>query len=127
MSICISNKDIYDVSFGQQHLLLDQFQHLFNVLSKHRKLFDGSFVVYLHKKGFVNLKPGAKLVHHHTHTVPHAHQQTLKKELESMVELGIRKLCRASEWESYAFIIPKKDGQVQQITNNIHYLSSQIC
>ncbi len=34
-----------------------------------------------------------------------------------MVELGILEPCRASEWASPAFIIPKKDGRIQQITD----------
>ncbi len=34
-----------------------------------------------------------------------------------MVELGILEPCSASEWASLAFIIPKQDGHIQQITN----------
>ncbi len=34
-----------------------------------------------------------------------------------IVELGILEPCTASEWASPAFIIPKKDGSVQQITD----------
>ncbi len=34
-----------------------------------------------------------------------------------MVELGILEPCRASKWASLAFIIPKKDGCVPQITD----------
>ncbi|KAL7471920.1 hypothetical protein ACHAXS_012234, partial [Conticribra weissflogii] len=34
-----------------------------------------------------------------------------------MVELGILAPCGASEWVSPAFIIPKKDGHIQQITD----------
>ncbi|KAL7460230.1 hypothetical protein ACHAXS_000693, partial [Conticribra weissflogii] len=34
-----------------------------------------------------------------------------------MVEIGILEPCGASEWASPAFIIPKKDGCVQQITH----------
>ena len=33
--------NIHDVAFDQKHLLLDQQHNLFNILSKHKKLFDG--------------------------------------------------------------------------------------
>ncbi len=33
--------NIHDVAFDQQHLLLDQLQDFINILSKHKKLFDG--------------------------------------------------------------------------------------
>ncbi len=56
-------------------------------------------------------------MHHSAYPVPHIHQQTFKKELDHMVELGILAPCGASEWASPAFIIPKKDGCVQQITD----------
>ncbi len=56
-------------------------------------------------------------MHHRAYPVPHVHRQTFEKELDHMVELGILEPCQASEWASPAFIIPKKDGRVQQITD----------
>ncbi len=108
---------IHDVAFNPHHLMLDQQCNLFNILSKHKKLFDGSLGVYPHKKVHIYLKPGAKPVHHCTYPVPHVHWQTFKKELNHMVELGILAPWGASEWASPAFIIPKKDGHIQQITD----------
>ena len=109
--------DIHEVAFRQQHLSFDQRRDLFSILNKHKKLFDGSLGVYPHKKVHIELKPGAKPVHHHAYPVPHLHRQTFKKELDHMVELGILEPCGASEWASPAFIIPKKDGRVRQITD----------
>ncbi len=34
-----------------------------------------------------------------------------------MVELGILEACGASEWASPSFIVPKKDGEVWQISD----------
>ncbi len=62
-----------DVAFDQHHLLLDQQHDLFNILSKHKKLFDGSLGVHPHKKVHIDLKPGAKPVHHCAYPVPHEH------------------------------------------------------
>ncbi len=109
--------NIHDVAFDQQHLSLDQRCDLFHILSKHKKLFDGSLGVYPHKKVHIDLKPGTKFVHHCAYPVPHVHRQTFKKEIDHMVELGILAPCGASELVSPAFIIPKKDGCVRQITD----------
>ncbi len=65
--------NIHDVAFDQHHLSLDQRCGLFNILSKHKKLFDGSLGVYPHKKVHIDLKPGAKPVHHSAYPVPHVH------------------------------------------------------
>ncbi len=65
--------NIHDVAFNQHHLSLDQRRDLFNILSKHNKLFDGSLGVYPHKKVHIDLKPGAKPVHHCAYPVPHVH------------------------------------------------------
>ena len=89
--------NIHDVAFNQQHLSLDQRRDLFHILSKHEKLFDGSLGVYPHKQVHIELKPGAKPVHHRAYPVPHVHRQTFKKELDHMVELGILEPCGASE------------------------------
>ncbi len=102
----------HEVAFGQQHLSLDQPQDLFNILSKHKNLFDGSLGAYPHKQVHIELKPGAKPVHHCAYPVPHLHCQTFKKELDHMVELSILKPCGASEWASPAFNIPIKDGHI---------------
>ncbi len=87
--------NIHDVAFNQHHHSLDQRCNLFNILSKHKLLFDGFLGVYPHKKVHI-VKPGAKPVHHHAYPVPHVHRQTFKKELDHMVELGILEPCGAS-------------------------------
>ncbi len=119
--------NIQNVASNQQHLLLDQSRDLFNILSKHKKIFDCFLAVYPKKKAHIDLKPGAKLVNHCTYPVPHLHQQTFKKELNHMVKLGILKLCGASEWTSPAFIIPKMDGHIQQITDLHSFNIAIIC
>lgn len=65
--------NVHDAAFDQTHLLLDQQSNLFNVLSKQKKLFDGSLGVYPHKKVHIDLKPGAKPVHDCAYPVPHVH------------------------------------------------------
>ncbi len=117
--------NIHNVAFDQTHLLLYQQCNLFNILSKHKKICDGSLRVYPHKQVHIDLKPGAKPVHHCAYPVPHVHQHNFKKELDRMVKLGILVPCWASEWASPAFIIPKKDGCVWQI-NSLPLLNKAI-
>ncbi len=130
--------NIHNVVFDQHHLLLDQWCDLFNILSKHKKLFDGSLGVYPHKKVHIDLKPGAKPVNHCAYPVPHVHCQTFKKELDHMVELGILAPCRASEWASPALLSLKKIAAYDKLQtyacsiklsfeNNTSFQSSQTC
>ncbi len=119
--------NIHNFAFNQHHLLLDQCQDLFNILNKHKKLFDGSLGVYPHKKVHIVLKPGAKPMHHRAYPVPYVHHQTFKKKLDHMVKLGILAPCGASEWVSPAFIIPKKDGHIRQITDLCSLNKAIIC
>ncbi len=63
--------NIHDVAFDQCNLLLDQQQYLFTVLLKHKKISDGSLGVYPHKKVHIDLKLGAKPLHHPAYPVPH--------------------------------------------------------
>ncbi len=99
--------NIHDVASDQEHLSLDQQKDLFNILSKHKNLCNGSFWVYPQMKVHIDLKPGAKPGHYCTYPVPHIHRQTFKKNLNHMVKLGILEPCGASEWALPAFIIPK--------------------
>ncbi len=68
--------------------MLDQCRDLIDILFKHL-IFNGSFGALLTKKVHVELQTGAKTVNCLAYPVPHVHQQTFKKELDHMVELGI--------------------------------------
>ncbi len=90
-----------------------------------KTIFDTSLGVYPHKQVHIDLKPRAKPVNHRAYTVAYVHWETFKQELNHMVELSILEPGKASEWASLAFIIPKKDGQVQQFTD-LHSLNKAI-
>lgn len=96
-----------------------------------KKLFDGSLGVYPHENAHIKLKSGNNLcilcLPPTTFT-----QKAFKKALGHMVELSILEPCGASLWVSSVFIIPKRDGWIQQIidlcistkqlyANNIYY------
>ena len=49
--------------------------------------------------------------------VPHIHKETLKKEIERLVSLGVLRKCSDSEWGAPTFIIPNKNGTVRFISD----------
>ncbi len=74
------------------------------------KLFDGSLGVYPYQNVHIDHLLSLELLHHWVYTVPDAYEQTLKKELYQMNELGILEVSSASEWALSCFVIAKKDG-----------------
>ena len=58
------------------------------------------------------LKPDAKPFHGRPYPVPQIHKETLRKEVDRMVEIGILKRQAESEWASPSFIIPKSNKTV---------------
>ena len=52
--------------------------------------------------------------------IPHIHLQTLKKEVDWLVKIGVLEVVDATKlgpWCAPSFIIPKKDGKVRFITD----------
>ncbi len=93
------NVNIKCVAFNWQHLILDQQYDVNAVLSKNGRLFDGSLGVYPQQKIHIDLKRGAKLVHHHAFHVPHCIEKHSKR--INLASHG------ASKWVPQAYIIPK--------------------
>ncbi len=117
--------NIHDIASNQHHLSLNQWHDLFNILSKHKKIFNGSLGVFPHKKVHIDLKPG-KNPHHCTYPVPHPpHPLTNFQKGAQTHNLGILEPCGATEWASPAFIIPNKDGLVWHITD-LHLLNNAV-
>ena len=63
------------------------------------------------------LKPDAKPFHGKPFPVPHVYLETLKKEVDHLVEIGVLKHQPSSEWASPTFIIPKKNRTVRFISD----------
>ncbi len=58
------------------------------------------------------LKEGASLYYGQAFPVPKIHKDTLIKEVERLVKLGVLERQPASEWASSLFVIPKKNRTV---------------
>jgi len=65
----------------------------------------------------LQLKPGAKPFHGKPFPIPRVHKDTLRKEVERLVEIGVLKRQPTSEWVSPTFIIPKKNKTVRFISD----------
>ncbi len=63
------------------------------------------------------LKEGASPYHGQAFPVPKIHKDTLIKEVDRLVNLGVLERQPASEWASPLFIIPKKNRTVRFLSN----------
>ncbi len=127
--------NIHIVFFDQHHLSLDQQRNLFNIKSKHKILFDGSLGAYPHKKFHIDLKQGAKPVHHCTYPVPHIHQQTFKKKSITWSSLASlhhaeplnghpRPLLSPKRWSgttNYQFMLTQRSNHLQTTSFAYHH------
>jgi hypothetical protein len=76
------------------------------VLQKNDKMFNGTLVVYPHKKVHIDIDLNAKPVHSRIYLVPQIHLKTFKKELAHLVRTGVLAAQQESEWASPSFIFP---------------------
>jgi len=65
----------------------------------------------------LELKPDVTPYHARAYNIPRCHIQTLKAEVERLVQIGVLKKVNRSEWAAPTFIIPKKDGSVRFISD----------
>ena len=71
------------------------------------------------------LKEGAKPFQLAPFSVPKIHEDTLKKEIQRLCDLGVLKPQVASEYQSPSFIIPKKNGTVR-VVSDFRVLNSKL-
>ena len=99
------------------HLSLPDQNKLLELLTKYEDLFDGTLGDWDTEPVSFELKEGAKPYHGRAYPVPHAHKETLKKELNRLCELGVLEWQPESEWASPSFIVPKKDQTVRFLSD----------
>jgi len=99
------------------HLNESQKEKLLQVLQKFETLFDGTLGDWNTTPVHFELKEGAKPYHGRPFPVPRIHRETMKKEVDRMVKLGIMKWEGESEWAFPSFIIPKSNQTVRFISD----------
>ncbi len=84
---------------------------------KYELLFDGTLGDWKTKPVSFQLKEGASPYHGRAYPVPKIHTETLVKEVDRLVKLGVLEWQPALEWASPSFIIPKKNKTVPFLSN----------
>jgi hypothetical protein len=118
--------NLQEIATSCTHLSSDEQQSLHTLLNKcTSSLFDGSLGTWTGEPYNIELKQDATPYHARIFPIPKVHEQTLKMEVNRLVELGVLKKVNRSEWEAPTFIIPKKDGTVRFISD-FHKLNLRI-
>ena len=99
------------------HLSVPERHKLLELLTEFEELFNGTLGDFKTDPISFELKEGAKAFHGRPFPIPHIHLETLKREVERLVELGVLKPQPNLEWGSPTFIIPKKNKQVRFISD----------
>jgi hypothetical protein len=109
--------NLQEIANSCTHLSDDEQQSLHMLLNKYNSLFDGSLGTWTGEPYNIELKQDATPYHARAFPIPKVHEQTLKMEVNRLVELGVLKKVNRSEWAAPTFIIPKKDGTVRFISD----------
>jgi hypothetical protein len=109
--------DLEEVSKEAVHLKESQQQQLHALLKEFPKLFDGSLGKWRMGAYDIELRPDATPYHARAFPIPKAYTETLKVEVDRLVEAGVLWKVNRSEWVAPTFIIPKKDGSVRFISD----------
>ena len=99
------------------HLSSTQKDELLDLLLKYESLFDGTLGDWKTEPVSLELKEGTTPYHGRAFPTPRIHKETLRKEVDRLVELGVLKWQGESEWAAPSFIIPKKNQTVRFISD----------
>jgi hypothetical protein len=109
--------DLHEVSASASHLAVEEQSHLHKALTEYSDLFDGTLGKWNMGAYDIELRPEATPYHAQAFPIPKAYTDTLKVEVEWLVEAGVLKQVNHSEWAAPTFIILKRDGSVRFISN----------
>ena len=104
---------VKSLNYLQKH----ERKFLLKLLQKHESMFDGTLGTYTGSKYKIELQEGAKPYHAKAFPIPRIHEETLKKEVNRLVDIGVLKRINNSQWAAPTFIIAKKNGTVRFISD----------
>ena len=102
---------------GYKHLDQTKRDKLLALLNQYQELFDGQLGLWDTEPVSLEIKPGAKPYHGKAFPVPHIHKEKFKKEIDTLVELGVLEKDSSSQWAAPSFTQPKKNP------NEVRFLS----
>ncbi len=100
-----------------KHLSANQQKKLLKLMKKYELLFDGTLGDWKIKPVSFQLKEGVSPYHGQAFPVPKIHKETLIKDVERLVKLGVLEQQPPLDWASPLFIIPKKNITVCFFSN----------
>ena len=109
--------DLSEVVKEAVHLTGAEQKKLLDLLKEFPRLFDGTLGKWNMGAYHIELRPDATPYHARAYPIPKAYTETLKVEVNRLVEAGVLKQVNRSEWVAPTFIIPKKDGSVRFISD----------
>lgn len=99
------------------HLKKEEKNSLLRLLTSYEDLFDGTLGDWKTNPVSFKLKSDATPYHGKAYPIAKIHEETLKREIKRLCDLGVLERCGTSEWASPSFIIPKKNGTVRFLTD----------
>jgi len=109
--------DLDEIVASCSNLNTKQKQQLQKLLEEFKELFNGTLGSWKDQQINIELKEGVTPYHAKAFPIPKSREQTLKKEIARLCQLGVLKKVNRSEWAAPAFITPKKDGSVRFISD----------
>ena len=100
--------DLLKITRNLTHLSSTEQEALYDLLKSYEDLFDGTLGTWHLPPVELELKEGAMPYHAKPYPVPKAYEETFKREVEHLCELGILRRINRSEWAFPTFIVPKK-------------------
>ena len=109
--------DLEEVVDNAHQLNDEEKGQLLALLKDFEDIFDGTLGHWDTEPIDIELRPDAKPYNGRYYPVPKINKETFRKELMRLVEIGVLTPVQQSEYGTPVFIIPKKEGTVQFITD----------
>ena len=112
LDVCYKKADLTSIVCDVKTLNQVEQEKLLRVLENYKDLFDGTLGTFKTKPLKLDLKPGEMPYHAHPFQIPKIHEETPKKELNWLCNIGVLHKCLDSQWASPSFIIHTKNCTV---------------
>ena len=104
-----------EIAENQAHLSPEERNRLLEVLQKHKAAFQGTRGKWKGPPMSFEMVDGAKPFHAKPFRIPQSLYDTLKKEINRLVDEGVLSPVKSSEWACPTFGIPKKDKTIRVV------------
>ena len=107
--------NLREVTANCPNLSQSEKQSLYNLLKQYEPMFDGQLGAWNMEPISLRLKPDARPFHARAYTIPKIYEETVRNEIQQLVQRGVLRRVNRSEWAAPTFIVPKKLNPGQTI------------